>query len=94
MPVVVEKETTTPAMTALEESTKVAVSVAAVALSVKMKFVDVPNAITLAGAAGGVTGVVLDGVVLDELSLQPASTTSSVANRNGTDSLVMVLLKK
>lgn len=87
LPLVVAKETATPGMTALDKSTSVAVRVAEVELSVRIEFVDVPNAIP----AGTVAGVVVV-PELGALSLQPISATIAAASRNGTENPVMVLL--
>ena len=87
LPLVVEKETATPGMMALDESTSVAVRVAEVALSVRIKFADVPNAITPA------VGVVVVPVVA-VLSLQPASATIATPSMNNAENLVNVVLKK
>lgn len=75
LPLVVAKETGTPAITALDESTRVAVSVAAVELSVGIQFADVPNA-SPAGAVGA--GVMVVVVVVGTLSLQPASAAANM----------------
>lgn len=85
MPLVVAKETATPGMRALDESTRVAVKVAAVALSVKIKFVDEPNATTPETG----TGVVV--AVLGTLSLQAASAADKKSNAKN---LVNFVFKK
>ncbi|OFZ69229.1 MAG: hypothetical protein A2V79_08720 [Betaproteobacteria bacterium RBG_16_56_24] len=85
LPLLVEKETATPDIRALDESTSVAVRVAEVALSVTMEFVSVP--IAMVPAVG-----VVDAAAVSVLSLHAASNKSAVANRN-TGNLVMALLK-
>lgn len=90
LPVVVAKETGIPGITALDESTKVAVSVAAVALSVRIKFADVPSA-SPAGAVGvGVTVV----VVVPALGTLSPQLASVAAKRSDARILVNDILKQ